>query len=312
MVKVNRWPRCACRRTGRLVYTVTSRLCLTTIRSRSPIGWPGRRPRERAAHLRRKSSNDPHWLPDGTGIVFTSAFPSSRSSTSPLRGGEAEPLTSSKLEVGLRDLAYCRDRLHRVRREETKEESKAKMLSLATQTRIPRLLLAIDASATTQLATASSRGGDGTIIDVARLEVGLLQRVKTPPELLADLRLAIVTAPAARSRMVAARRRELSRASALRQCSRMSSATFPALGQQHARAAREPRHREKKDSPQHRLAAVHRRLFRRRQTVLVAKRAADRSGLLLGSPRQVVETSAPRTRVDLANLNDAATHIGWR
>lgn len=47
-----------------------------------------------------KSSNDPHWLPDGSGIVFTS-----RRSGKPqlyllrLRGGEAEPLTSGKLEM---------------------------------------------------------------------------------------------------------------------------------------------------------------------------------------------------------------------
>ena len=47
-----------------------------------------------------KSSSDPHWLPDSSGIVFVS-----RRSGKPqlyllrLRGGEAEPLTSGKLEV---------------------------------------------------------------------------------------------------------------------------------------------------------------------------------------------------------------------
>src|SRR2546430_2056799 len=48
-----------------------------------------------------KSSNDPRWLPDSSGIVFTSR----RSGKSQLyllrlRGGEAEPLTSGKLEPG--------------------------------------------------------------------------------------------------------------------------------------------------------------------------------------------------------------------
>jgi dipeptidyl aminopeptidase/acylaminoacyl peptidase len=47
-----------------------------------------------------KSSSDPHWLPDSSGIVFAS-----RRSGKPqlyllrLRGGEAEPLTTGKLEV---------------------------------------------------------------------------------------------------------------------------------------------------------------------------------------------------------------------
>ena len=53
-----------------------------------------------------KSSNDPRWLPDSSGIVFTS-----RRSGKPqlyllrFRGGEAEPLTSGKLEPVTFDLS---------------------------------------------------------------------------------------------------------------------------------------------------------------------------------------------------------------
>ncbi len=53
-----------------------------------------------------KSSNDPHWLPDSSGFVFTS-----RRSGKPqlyllrLRGGEAEPLTAGKLEIATFEIA---------------------------------------------------------------------------------------------------------------------------------------------------------------------------------------------------------------
>jgi dipeptidyl aminopeptidase/acylaminoacyl peptidase len=86
----------------RVVYTVSEQLMADDKSEVVRQIWMAKSDGSENAQLTfgEKSSNDPHWLPDGSGIVFTS-----RRSGKPqlyllrLRGGEAEPLTSGKLEV---------------------------------------------------------------------------------------------------------------------------------------------------------------------------------------------------------------------
>jgi len=137
-----------------------------------------------------KSSNDPHWLPDAGGFVFTS-----RRSGKPqlyllrLRGGEAEPLTSGKLEVAAfeispdgKSIAFTASDVKED--EEKKAKAKEDYRWIDEDLGFRRLyVMAIDGERKPRKLVGGdfSVGGDGTVIDWSPDSKWIAyERLKTP------------------------------------------------------------------------------------------------------------------------------------